>query len=64
MLKEWVHSENAVNKTDISIEHRQKELQAIYSKLTKQYVEIKQDKIRQIKKELLDRQEEAAKQYI
>jgi hypothetical protein len=55
MLKEWVHSENAVNKTDISIEQRQRELQAIYAKITKQYVEIKQDKIRQIKKELLDR---------
>lgn len=60
LLNKWIHNEKSL-KADVSIEVQQKEIVTFYGEITKKYVEEKQEKIRQIKKQLLDKQDEAAK---
>ena len=38
MLKQWVQTETVINKMEIPIDVQQKEVAAIYQKITRQYV--------------------------
>lgn len=54
-LKEWIRSENVIGQVEIPFEVQQKEIIQIYQKNTRQYVEQKQERIRLIKKEMLEK---------